>query len=78
MLAVAAVEQARMTLCKRGGDLRRLGCRSESVELTAITAGEFHTCSIKTDGKPVCWGWDKREQASPPQGVKLATPDESP
>ena len=32
----------------------------------AISAGGFHTCAIRLDGSPVCWGDDAEGRASPP------------
>jgi alpha-tubulin suppressor-like RCC1 family protein len=36
---------------------------------TAVSAGEFHTCGIKTDATVTCWGDDSFGQATPPAGT---------
>ncbi len=33
-----------------------------------ISAGQYHTCGVKTDETVVCWGDDGRGQATPPGG----------
>lgn len=32
-----------------------------------IASGTFHTCGIKTNGKVVCWGWDRYGQLDVPE-----------
>ena len=36
-----------------------------------MSSGKWHTCGLREDGTPVCWGWDKRGQASSQHGVTL-------
>ena len=36
---------------------------------TSVSAGEFHTCGIRTDGTVACWGSNQYGQAAPPDGV---------
>ena len=33
---------------------------------SAVSSGVWHTCALRPDGTPVCWGWDSHGQASPP------------
>ena len=40
-----------------------------------ITAGGRHTCAIKTDGTPTCWGSNRDGQASVPRGHGDRHPD---
>ena len=39
---------------------------------TAISAGGYHTCSLREDGAAVCWGDNGNEQSSPPDGTFTA------
>ena len=39
-----------------------------TISSTAIGAGHYHTCSLKTDGSALCWGDDEFGQSSPPEG----------
>ena len=41
--------------------------------VTQITAGYRHTCAIKTDATPTCWGNDGNGQASVPAGTGTVT-----
>ena len=43
-----------------------------------ITAGEAHTCALKTDGTVVCWGNNDYEQSTVPNGLDLGSPDPLP
>ena len=36
-----------------------------------ISAGGFHTCAIKTDGKVVCWGKNDNGQCTPPETTSV-------
>ena len=39
----------------------------------SISSGGFHTCALRADGSPVCWGNDERKQASPPAGEMFSS-----
>ena len=43
---------------------------------THISVGFFHVCGVRGDGYPVCWGDNSDGEASPPGGVRLATPSD--
>ena len=43
------------------------------VKLTAISSGPEHTCGLRLDGTPVCWGGDDFGEASPPVGEKFTS-----
>ena len=40
---------------------------------TALTAGEFHTCGITSDGTAHCWGHNRNGQSDVPDGVTFTT-----
>ena len=56
------------------GDTVRTGESSppEGEHLAAISSGEYHTCALRHDGTPVCWGGDWNGQSSPPEGERFA------
>ena len=37
-----------------------------------ISVGWVHTCALRLDGTPVCWGRDQGGKASPPEGESLS------
>ena len=39
---------------------------------TNISAGGSHTCGLRTNGQVICWGFNDRGQASPPDGTFVA------
>ena len=40
--------------------------------LTTLSSGWSHTCALRPDGSPVCWGSNNYGQASPPSGERFA------
>ena len=40
-------------------------------ERDRLSSGGLHTCGLRGDGTPVCWGSDYYGQASPPSGERL-------
>ena len=40
---------------------------------TTLSSGELHTCALRQNGTPVCWGYDVDGQASPPEGERFAS-----
>ena len=45
---------------------------SLSSDLVPLSSGLRHTCALRPDGTPVCWGSNDYGQASPPPGEKFA------
>ena len=45
--------------------------RPEGEAYVAISGGTSHTCALREDGTPVCWGSDSFGQASPLEGEVL-------
>ena len=43
--------------------------RTSSVLFDAVSAGDAHSCGLKTDGTITCWGNNSAEQASAPSGA---------
>ena len=41
--------------------------------VTTLSSGTHHTCALRKDGAPVCWGSDYYGQAAPPEGEQLAS-----
>jgi Regulator of chromosome condensation (RCC1) repeat len=39
---------------------------------TAVSAGEFYSCAIRTDGTLACWGYKAHGRATPPTGTFTA------
>src|SRR5262245_37158658 len=37
-----------------------------------VSAGELHSCAIRTEGTPACWGWNHFGQADPGEGFTLS------
>ena len=35
---------------------------------TTLDAGSYHTCALRENGEPVCWGSDEDGQSTPPDG----------
>ena len=42
-------------------------------EISTLSSGLFHTCALREDGTPVCWGSNYDGQAAPPQGERFAS-----
>jgi len=41
------------------------------VSKNIIAAGRFHTCALKTNGKVLCWGDNRYNQTTIPEGLRL-------
>lgn len=52
-----------VSLAKARGSV---GHDADSAGFTAVAAGGFYSCAIRTDGTLACWGRDDVRQASPP------------
>ena len=39
-----------------------------AVQYASVSAGEEHTCGVKTDGSVECWGWNQYGASNPPAG----------
>lgn len=46
---------------------------SLAAKYTAIDGGGLHTCAVKTDGTPVCWGDNSEGQWTIPAGIGSVT-----
>ena len=42
-------------------------------KVTSLSSGLHHTCALRNDGAPVCWGSDYYGQTAPPEGELLAS-----
>ena len=42
-------------------------------EVATLSSGVFHTCALREDGTPVCWGNNDSGQAAPPRGEQFAS-----
>ena len=55
------------------GDLNLPDCglegRPTAGSFVSVSAGETHTCGVKSDGSVVCWGNDEDGRATPPAGT---------
>lgn len=45
------------------------------VRLESLSTGWVHSCGLRKDGTPVCWGSNQDGKASPPRGVKFQSID---
>ena len=41
------------------------------VSRVALSSGHSHSCALREDGTPICWGDNERGQASPPTGERF-------
>ena len=57
-----------------GPRLLRPGVTAGREQFAAISSGHAHTCGLRADGTPVCWGRNDSEQASPPVKVRDSAP----
>ncbi len=64
--AVRADALGRSPEARSGRPPVRSSSTTTEAAFSAISAGYGHTCGLRTDGSPVCWGWTKRGQAEPP------------
>jgi hypothetical protein len=58
-----------------GSDIAQLVISIESVVLNgylSVSAGELHTCGIKSDNSVACWGYNDYGQSTPPSGSFLS------
>ena len=37
-------------------------------EFLSVSAGDNHTCALRTDATVACWGWNGNGRATPPEG----------
>ncbi len=40
-----------------------------SSQIKVLSAGDYHTCALRTDGTIICWGDNQYGQATPPTGI---------
>ena len=45
----------------------------ELIVLSAISSATWHTCGLRLDGTPICWGSDRYGKSQPPAGELLTT-----
>ena len=41
--------------------------------VSTLSAGQFHTCALRGDGTPVCWGSDLQGASTPPDGERFVS-----
>ena len=64
-LCVALLAAASLLLAIKA----QAAAHSPSAEETTLSAGEYHTCAIKSDSTLACWGENTYGQSTPPPGT---------
>lgn len=44
-----------------------------AARVSTLSAGQFHTCALRRDGTPVCWGSDHQGESTPPDGERFVS-----
>jgi alpha-tubulin suppressor-like RCC1 family protein len=44
----------------------------QAAPFVRLTAGTLHTCALKDDLHPLCWGWNEWKQGNPPPNVEFS------
>ena len=67
-VAVEGYGTGTYTLTVDYGDMEDGGSVAPAGSFVSVSAGDAHTCGLRSDGSVACWGSDEIGQATPPAG----------